>query len=722
MNRYKNLDIELLDYRKGDDGESMRARVVFSPVGEQRDADALPVTFPGQLRKRLKKLEQRALAFDELIELGEALAALLLPPPVRKIYRDCLAKLRDDEGLRIRIRPHAPELAALPWEYAYVSRPDIPPGRKGPEGFLALDRKISLVRYEIAGQAPTPIQPLEHYDIRAIALLAEVEDPSYAALDLDREELNLRQALEGTGGIDARFLRPGSSNQLEEMLVDDAQVFHFSGHGEVEIQMGEEPGTIEGAGQLILAGDENHPAPVDAGTLALKLKDRGIRLIVLNACEAAGRDPVTPWSGVASTLAQQGIPAVVGMQYTIRDGSAIAFSRGFYRALANGDSIDTAVSEGRLGVLGRGGGEERDWGVPVLYMRGSRSVLFPPPIVPLRRNLALAIGAIALLSAWFFLHIFPLAEEGANRTMASLGLGAGAVAGMFAVWKVIGTFAVKTVKSERGSIFERWLRHRNAKGILMMALMASIVLFSTTSSVYLEDNSPDVDAVGLSVETSDGLPFPRLPQLATSKEAGDKLDGGPIFMFPPPFELRLNVDRPIGWSLEDGDEVVRPRPWKRVKLLVEGNLRELELRVLRLVPNKFLMDVLPSRSNTTTTKTYQLRLTLSGETHVVEDYRPGVIWAGGPVNLLKRISEKENESDRQASLERCLAGAGQFREQIMSKWNSHQEFLKIPIIRPDDEVTIEVLDASGATVWSRKTVSGGTLSTNTINPQCLEVL
>ncbi|NNK99309.1 MAG: hypothetical protein HKO88_09675, partial [Xanthomonadales bacterium] len=379
-------------------------------------------------------------------------------------------------------------------------------------------------------------------------------------------------------------------------------------------------------------------------------------------------------------------------------------------------------SEGRLGVLGRGGGEERDWGVPVLYMRGSRSVLFPPPIVPLRRNLGLAIAAIALLSAWFFLHIYPLAEEGANRTMASLGLGAGAVAGLFALWKMIATFAAKTVKSEKGSIVERLLRRRNARSVLMMVLLASIVLFSTTSSVYLEDNSPDASAVGLSVRTSDGLPFPRLPQLTTSKETGDKLDGGPIFMFPPPLELRLNVDRPIGWSLKDSVEVVRPRPWKQVKLLVRGDLKELELRVLRLVPNKFLMDVLPSRSNTTTTKTYQLRLTLRGETHLIKDYRPGVIWAGGPIELLKNISEKESESDRLASLERCLAGAGQFREQMISKWNSHKEFLKIPIIGPEDEITIEVLDASGATTWSRKTVSAGTLSTATINPQCLEVL
>lgn len=715
MNRYRNLDIELLDYQRGDAGATLRARVIASPAGEQRDADALAVAFPLGLQERIKKLGRRALSFDELIELGESLAALLLPPPVREIYRLCLAKLSEDQGLRIRIRPHAPELAALPWEYVYLSRPDVPPGRKGPEGFLALDRKLSLVRYEIAGQTPTPIQPLEHYDIRVIALLAEVDDPAFAPLDLDREELNLRQALEGTAGIDARFLRPGARAQLEEMLAEDAQVFHFSGHGEVTTAMGEEPGTMEGAGQLVLSGDGHRPDPLDAGSLALELKNKGIRLVVLNACEAAGRDPVTPWSGVASTLAQQGIPAVVGMQYTIKDGSAIAFSRRFYRALANGDSIDTAVSEGRLGILGRGGGEERDWGVPVLYLRGTRSVLFPPPIVPLRRNLALAIATIVLLSLWFYLHVFPLIADGTSRWLASLGLGAGAVAGLFAFWKVIGTFAVKTAKSEKGSMFERWLRHRSARSVLVTLMLASAVLFSATSSIYLEDDSQGQDAVRLSVATHNQHPFPQLPDLETSPSTGHKLSGQPILMFPPPGKLHLQVEQPLGWSLRSAAADIRPRPWKRVHLLVSRDLEKLELRVLRLVPNIFLMSKLSGHSVAAPSKIYQLRLTLGSRTFVINDYRQGIVWAGGPVELLKGVREKEGATDRKASLEKCLLGFTASRDTMISKWESHEEFLNIPVIQPDDEILIEVLDDTGAVVGS---LTPELLSTESINTEC----
>ena len=59
MNRYRNLDIDLLDYQRRDEGESLRARVISSPVGEQRDSDALSVSFPSRLRDRIVRLEKR---------------------------------------------------------------------------------------------------------------------------------------------------------------------------------------------------------------------------------------------------------------------------------------------------------------------------------------------------------------------------------------------------------------------------------------------------------------------------------------------------------------------------------------------------------------------------------------------------------------------------------------------------------------------------------------
>jgi len=67
------------------------------------------------------------------------------------------------------------------------------------------------------------------------------------------------------------------------------------------------------------------------------------------------------------------------MQFRIRDGNAVAFSRAFYRALAAGQSIDGAVADGRLAVFTRAEGDERDWGAPVLHLRAADGVLFPSP-------------------------------------------------------------------------------------------------------------------------------------------------------------------------------------------------------------------------------------------------------------------------------------------------------------------------------------------------------
>jgi hypothetical protein len=714
LNRYLNLDIDLLDYERVDGREFLRARVASSPVGEQRDSDALRRPFPSRLRERILKLERRELHIDELILLGEELASLLLPPAVRDFYKRSLEKLRDDEGLRVRIRPHEHELAALPWEYVYVKRPDVPRGRKGPEGFLALDRKLSIVRYEIMEESSISIQPMKHHDIRTIALLSDVKDTTYAELDLDREELNLRQALEGFGGIDTRFLRPGTNVQLQEMLTEDAQVFHFSGHGVMERQKGEEPGTVEG--QLIFSGDNHSPDPVDVGTLGLELRGKGIRLVVLNACEAAKRDPVTPWAGIASALVRQGIPAVVGMQYTIGDSSAIAFSRRFYRTLANGESIDSALSEGRLGILARSGGEERDWGVPVLYMRSSPSVLFPPPIVPFRRNLALLTATILLLSSWFFLHIYPWAADGTSDLLKKIGLGAGAVPLLFAVWKMIGTYAAKTAKSERGSIIERWLRHRRAKGVLISLLVASALLFSTTGSIYLSDDSLSGNSVKLSVQTSAETPFPPLPELTTS-ESGGKLGGGPFFLFPPPGELKLELVEPTVWSLKE-DKSIRPRPWRSVKLSVTEDFEAVELRALRLAPPSSLIQLLPPKDQQTE-KTVELRISIGGKPYIVPDLRQGVVLLGGPEALLRDLINKESDNHRNAGLRKCLTNPGS-ESQMKSKWSANIEILKTDFIKPGETVTFEVIDLIQPELSFSGSISTGKFLAGSIITECLE--
>ena len=77
---------------------------------------------------------------------------------------------------------------------------------------------------------------------------------------------------------------------------------------------------------------------------------------------------VEPFSGVATALVRAGVPAVLAMQFPISDQAAIAFSREFYRRLASGDALETAVTEGRL-LISRRDPESLEWATPVLYLR-----------------------------------------------------------------------------------------------------------------------------------------------------------------------------------------------------------------------------------------------------------------------------------------------------------------------------------------------------------------
>ncbi len=75
------------------------------------------------------------------------------------------------------------------------------------------------------------------------------------------------------------------------------------------------------------------------------------RLAVLNACEGARQSSTDPFSGVAQALVQQGLPAVVAMQFEITDVAAQLFSQDFYAALADNYPIDAALAQARLGVF-----------------------------------------------------------------------------------------------------------------------------------------------------------------------------------------------------------------------------------------------------------------------------------------------------------------------------------------------------------------------------------
>jgi hypothetical protein len=379
--QYLNFDIDAFGYEHDAGSERLKVRVADSPAGQQRLSDADQIPFPPDFRARLRRLENRSLDLGEMVGLGQQLAAMLLPDRVRWMLDRCRAMLDPGQGLRIRLRLDSYALSDLPWEYLYVPGPDIPPDQQGPEGFLVLDRRVSLVRYELIGQAAEGLDPVGGGPLRLIALLASPEDPAYPRLDLEAERQNIMKAMAKVSGIEVQFFPGGRVVDLEEALETGAHILHFAGHGEFKTEMGTEFSTEEGKAAIVLVGPHGGAQLFPVEKLAQNLVGRDIRLAVFGACNTARRDRYNAWTGVAPALTRAGIPAVVAMQYTVRDLNAVAFSRRFYGALASGETIDAAVTDGRLAIFNRSdlSGEryERDWGVPVLYLRTPGGMLFP---------------------------------------------------------------------------------------------------------------------------------------------------------------------------------------------------------------------------------------------------------------------------------------------------------------------------------------------------------
>ena len=380
--KYNNLDLEVFDYHSDNRNERFSVRVSASPAGEQKLAAADKVNIPGDLRQKLRLLDLRGLALPDLIALGETLAALILPPGARTFMLRSRDLIGNDEGLRIRLKLETYALADLPWEYMYVSPADTPADQKTVLGFLALDRRVSLVRYEVLAQAPGTLDPVDSSPLRLVALLSSPNDPQFPALKLDVEEADIQQALKDVTVLRPEFYSDATLDILEQALENTTHMFHFAGHGEFLGEMGVAYGSIVGKGYIVLMDGNGGPVTFPAEKLALNLTGCGVRLAVLGACEGGRRDEVNAWTGVVPALIHQGIPAVVGMQYTIEDANAIDFSRRLYRTLADGLPIDAAVTDGRLAILNGSSDGDRDWGVPVLYLRASEGTLFPKVAQP----------------------------------------------------------------------------------------------------------------------------------------------------------------------------------------------------------------------------------------------------------------------------------------------------------------------------------------------------
>jgi len=376
--RYRNFDIEVTDYEHVSELEHFRVRVLRSPEGPMNAAAAAPGTIDDALRAQVGLLDARQLSIPRIKALGTALGARMFPPPVRTLLRDSLKRLAGpDEGLRIRLRFEAPELARYPWEFCYL--PETEDGEiLVTTRFLALDRKLSIVR---CSTLPDDAIRLSAFTNGRVEMAAVFASPSpggeYSPLDVEAEQAAIAAATANTPLLHVTAYPHGNVAELQQAIAADPHVLHFAGHGDFEQPDPQTPPR----GFVVLNGVDDGPLVfLNADALAANFRGRRTRLVVLGSCSTAQRDRGTAWSGVATALVSAGVPAAIGMQFSVTDRNAILFASRLYKQIAQGASVDTALVDARLAITNSNPNDPYffcDFGTPVLYLEAHDGDLFP---------------------------------------------------------------------------------------------------------------------------------------------------------------------------------------------------------------------------------------------------------------------------------------------------------------------------------------------------------
>jgi hypothetical protein len=368
MLEYRELKIRISrdaagGYRTYAEGPTGTASGSYVPPYSSEELDDLLGEISGQVgQARKRRVEAPDTA--RVKHFGGVLFDALFEDDLRDVYSASLRAAEDDgKGLRVTLSlKDAPELMLVPWEFLY----DEP-------SFLSIQDSTPVVRYLDLKKTREPIQI-----VRPLRILGMVSSPAgVVELDVEREIQNIDRALarlKADGAVDITWLDKATLDELMTCLRGGTyHVFHYIGHGEYDDEQED--------GVLLLEDDRGRADPVSGEYLGATLANhRSLRLATLNSCEGGRTADDDPFAGVATSLVQSQIPAVIAMQFEITDRMASVFSKWLYESLADGLPVDQALSQARLAMFNKRRGIE--WGTPALFMRVQDGRIFDVPDAP----------------------------------------------------------------------------------------------------------------------------------------------------------------------------------------------------------------------------------------------------------------------------------------------------------------------------------------------------
>jgi hypothetical protein len=684
MEGFENFDIEIFGYELDNSTESVRVRVRDSPMAGHGPDEYERVELPPGVRERAKQLETRDLNIKGMQQLGSDLASVLLPEKARRLYEESLASLEPSRGLRIRLWLGTWALADLPWEYCYILPRGAPEKEQVSLGFLCLNRRLSMVRFEIVQGPKQDLGPLAEDKLRLLALTSQPGNSVELALQTETDWID--QTISNIHGLDLEVLHHATWSAFQSKLDQAVHIVHFAGHGRFEIEMGQDFGTLEGKGTLLFETESGDVDARPAQDMALMLNQTGVRLTVLSACEGGRVDGIRAWSGIAPALARSGVPAIIAMQFRVRDDKAVAFSRRFYENLAAGGSIDSATTAGRLAMFDSSNDYGRDWGAPVLYLNADEGRLFPRSEEAVntrwltRRfavNASLGIAAFLLGVIYTLLHFSPWFSDVYLLGGASLPLVLSLL--LLAVGKVFDTALEDGLRE--------WLKKKRATPWLISACCVLVALGFFTTSIHIIPAPDSTESYDFKLLAPALLPD-------TNWEIANK-PKGKIFLFRVwrPVTVSINPGSGSGFSNIERDLY----PWGSIHLNVPGDLNSKKVTLLRLIPTFRMWNRL-QRGNDVV-----LRITVAEKQPMEISNLPRSVFVVGDtqpeVNRKLTAVAAELEQRLETHLQRSGMDEGR-RKAWVERWSGPVTANEL-LLQQQDTVKVEVVE-NGKVIFSKQ--------------------
>jgi CHAT domain-containing protein len=285
----------------------------------------------------------------QIRKFGSSLFSSVFQGPVL----DCFQSQCDDNiRLRLFFQKEQSELLRMPWEFMFDGR-----------HFLAASPKMTVTR-ALEGLSCAKKKPVGR-KLRVLGVISSPLDlPGSHRLQTGKERMLIHQAFDSayvSDRIEIDFLDRASIRNINEAFdKEEYHILHFTGHGIYSRQ--------ERTCYLLLEDDFGGAMRVDNDTVAdLLSRHQSLRLVVLSGCQTALSVGHRVIGSLPTPLLAKNIPAVIAMQYSVTDRSALDLARTFYAGIGEGLPLDLALTNARRALLASRNEGMVDFGTPVLY-------------------------------------------------------------------------------------------------------------------------------------------------------------------------------------------------------------------------------------------------------------------------------------------------------------------------------------------------------------------